>query len=422
MIHEATTLLPTELGTFTINIYKNSQGQDVTAISSGKLNGQNNVAVRVHSACFTAEALGSLKCDCKQQLDFALDYIAENGGVVLYLPQEGRGIGLSNKIKAYALQEQGYDTIEANRLLGLPIDSRSYEDARDILNDLNIESIRLLTNNPLKLKNLSELGVNVSGRIPIASKSNAYSEDYLKTKQKHMGHMIKAENDSHVPLIFPEKTATKRPYIHVNFAINNLACTSGGEGESISISCNKDWQRVHELREKYSAVAVGANTWINDSPKLTARSNVLGREAEKQPARVIFSGLHKCKLDLEQPNRKTFFVGKSPDKFSKIYNEISSDGHDLAPSLAKLYEQNIKSMLVEGGLKLIDSFIKQNMVDLLTIYVRSTCITTAINLAIKAIPDLAADQIEAQSYGAGILLTVALNNTLCKHTDYEVAI
>ncbi|MBQ4847721.1 GTP cyclohydrolase II RibA [Pseudoalteromonas sp. MMG005] len=421
MRHEATTLLPTELGTFSVRIYRNKQNQEVTAICAGDINGQKDLPVRVHSACFTAEALGSLKCDCKQQLDFALDYIAKNGGVVLYLPQEGRGIGLSNKIRAYALQEKGHNTIEANRILGLPIDSRTYEDARDILNHLNVISIRLLTNNPLKLKNLSELGITVSGRIPIVCEANFHSAAYLETKQQHMGHLIKTEQHS-ASSVSDNKSATDRPFIHVNFAIDSQACTAGNNGESISISCPKDWQRVHELREKYCAVAVGAKTWLNDTPKLTARHNILGREPIKQPARIIFSGQHYCPLNNEQNERKTYIIGHVKNTLTTEHTLITALDHQLAHPLAQLNEHGIQSILVEGGLQLVNSFIKQGVVDLLTIYVRTVCITSAIRAATEVLPGLAADEITACSYGEGILLSASMSQSLHTQTEYGVAI
>ncbi|MBL4660705.1 MAG: GTP cyclohydrolase II [Alcanivoracaceae bacterium] len=421
MMLEASTQLPTSFGTFTVKIYRNGQDQEVTAICSGSIKEQTDLAVRVHSACFTAETFGSLKCDCKQQLDYALSYIAENDGIVLYLPQEGRGIGLSNKIRAYALQEKGYDTIEANRMLGLPVDSRTYEDARDILNDLKVQSIRLLTNNPHKLQNLADLGIRISGRIPVASAPNSHSSAYLDTKQKQMGHMIKAKQQYKAPLRFPQRKTSKRPLVHVNFAIDSLARTASVNGEPIALSCEKDWQRVHELREKYSSIAVGANTWIKDTPRLTARVSILGRKPFKQPARVIFSGQHDCQ-PCKETNRATYVIGQMVLPLLSSQTHILSTDHILTQPLAKLNQLGIKSMLVEGGLQLIDSFIKQSMVDLLTIYVRSNCYTTAIKAALKAIPDLAADEISAQSYGEGTLLSVSFNKALINHPEYGIAI
>ena len=154
----AHTKLPTEFGEFDVRVF-NRDGKEHLAISCGDLAGAEGVTVRVHSECLTSEVLGSLKCDCKAQLDLALQTIAAEGlGVVFYLRQEGRGIGLGNKIRAYALQEQGADTVDANRLLGLEDDTRSYEVAADMLEALRVTSVRLMTNNPEKRYNTTITG------------------------------------------------------------------------------------------------------------------------------------------------------------------------------------------------------------------------------------------------------------------------
>lgn len=155
----------------------------------GDVRTHREALVRVHSECITSEVFGSLKCDCKDQLDEAMAAIARAGtGAVLYLRQEGRGIGLANKIRAYALQSDGHDTIDANRLLGLPDDARRYEVARDMLAHLGIVRVRLLTNNPAKLKALGELGVQVVGRSPLVVAPNPHSASYLETKRRRMQH------------------------------------------------------------------------------------------------------------------------------------------------------------------------------------------------------------------------------------------
>jgi GTP cyclohydrolase II len=159
------------------------------ALVFGKVRGRRDVLVRVHSECITSEVFGSLKCDCKEQLDAAMAAVARAGsGAVLYLRQEGRGIGLANKIRAYALQSHGHDTVDANRLLGLPDDARRYDVARDMLSHLGVESIRLLTNNPAKVRALRSLGIDVSGRAPIVVAANRYSAHYLEAKRIRMEH------------------------------------------------------------------------------------------------------------------------------------------------------------------------------------------------------------------------------------------
>lgn len=156
------------------------------------------VVVRVHDACFTSEVLGSLKCDCREQLQLALEYIQDSPpGMVIYLQQEGRGIGLANKIAAYALQEKGLDTVDANRALGLPDDCREYSAVAHILKDLGISSIRLMTNNPRKITELTALGINVVGRVPCQVKAGKHNVGYLSAKQRRMHHMIEQEEGMH---------------------------------------------------------------------------------------------------------------------------------------------------------------------------------------------------------------------------------
>jgi len=163
---------------------------DHVAVVKGNVRG-DDVLVRVHSECLTGEVLHSLKCDCREQLDFALRRIADEGrGAVFYLRQEGRGIGLGDKIKAYALQERGVDTVDANRMLGLPDDSRRYDVAAFMCADLGIRSVSLLTNNPLKVSNLRAEGVPVVRRVPVAIEPNEHNRGYLIAKTRRMGHHL----------------------------------------------------------------------------------------------------------------------------------------------------------------------------------------------------------------------------------------
>ena len=159
------------------------------AIVAGEVAGKSRVLCRVHSECWTGETLGSLKCDCRQQLDEALAAMVRAGeGVVVYLRQEGRGIGLGNKIRAYALQSQGKDTVEANTELGFAPDLRSYDLAAAILHDLGVASVTLLTNNPDKLQALEQAGVEVAERLPHWVSDQEYNRDYLAVKRKKLGH------------------------------------------------------------------------------------------------------------------------------------------------------------------------------------------------------------------------------------------
>jgi GTP cyclohydrolase II len=192
----AATDLPTAFGVFRVHVFhslgdRRDPPLEHLALVYGDVRGGQDVPVRVHSECMTGEVFASLKCDCRQQLDMALVEIARRGaGAVIYLRQEGRGIGLTNKIRAYELQAGGHDTVDANRMLGLPDDARSYEMVPTMLSVLGIESIALMTNNPDKVNKLEELGVNVVERIGVVVETNEYSEGYLDTKRRRMGHYL----------------------------------------------------------------------------------------------------------------------------------------------------------------------------------------------------------------------------------------
>jgi GTP cyclohydrolase II len=184
------TLLPTEHGELRTVVYRTDGGVEHVALVAGDVSGDEPVLCRVHSECMTSEVFGSLKCDCKQQLDYALQRIVEEGrGVVLYLRQEGRGIGLGNKIAAYSMQEKGHDTVDANRILGLPDDAREYHDAADMLRDLGVAEVMLMTNNPEKLDGLEQHGIGVE-RAEHQVAAPAHAASYLEVKRERMGHML----------------------------------------------------------------------------------------------------------------------------------------------------------------------------------------------------------------------------------------
>jgi 3,4-dihydroxy 2-butanone 4-phosphate synthase / GTP cyclohydrolase II len=186
--------LPTEFGQFQIYGYRNTlDGSDHVAIVKGNLEdfGDRPIMVRVHSECLTGDALGSLRCDCRMQLQAALKMIDSAGeGVVIYLRQEGRGIGLINKLKAYTLQDRGFDTVEANEKLGFPADLRNYGVGAQMLSDLGIHNIRLITNNPRKIAGLKGYGIDIVGRVPLLIEATSFNMTYLNTKAAKLGHML----------------------------------------------------------------------------------------------------------------------------------------------------------------------------------------------------------------------------------------
>ena len=187
-----TSKLPTDIGEFTVHAFTDeTMSKDHLAICMGDLLTNEPVLCRIHSQCITGESFFSMRCDCRFQLTESLTQIAEKGrGVIFYLQQEGRGIGLSNKIRAYNLQDKGLDTVEANHQLGFKEDERTYETVSGMINFLAIKKVDLMTNNPKKIDALKAMGVIINERIPLSSNPNKYNEKYINTKIKKLGHLL----------------------------------------------------------------------------------------------------------------------------------------------------------------------------------------------------------------------------------------
>ena len=192
---QAESNVPTEYGEFRMIAFSQFEGDWMPhlAIIAKDTDYSKPVNVRFHSECITGEVFHSKKCECGQQLDAAMNFIHKNGGIIVYLRQEGRNIGIINKLKAYALQEQGFDTVEANLKLGLPADDRNFDIAIEILNILEVKEVNLLTNNPQKIKFVKDSNIRFNKRIPLQIDSTKESEAYLKTKKDYFGHLLEDE-------------------------------------------------------------------------------------------------------------------------------------------------------------------------------------------------------------------------------------
>jgi len=193
--------LPSRFGDFQVVAFWNDRDRrDHAAFVHGDIVDQENVLVRLHSECLTGDAIGSLRCDCRDQLLASLERVAQSeAGVVLYLRQEGRGIGFANKIRAYHLQDQGYDTVEANEALGFRADEREYGIAAHMLGSLHVRSIKIMTNNPAKIADLQRHGVRIEDRIPLVVPPSPTARAYLETKQRKLGHLLDVEQLDEAP-------------------------------------------------------------------------------------------------------------------------------------------------------------------------------------------------------------------------------
>ncbi len=182
--------LPTKYGEFEVGAYEFDKGLHHLALVKGNISKSKPVLVRVHSECLTGDVFSSIRCDCRQQLEKSLEIISKEGGIILYLRQEGRGIGLLNKIKAYALQDKGMDTVEANEKLGFKADARDYTVGVQILADLGVKKINLMTNNPRKIEGIEKYGIKIVKRVPLLIKPGTKNLKYLKAKKEKLGHFL----------------------------------------------------------------------------------------------------------------------------------------------------------------------------------------------------------------------------------------
>lgn len=194
---QAEAQVPTEYGNFRMIAFSEDENDWMPhmAIIADNTDFSKPINVRFHSECITGEVFHSKKCECGQQLDAAMKFIHENGGIIIYLRQEGRNIGIINKLKAYSLQEKGFDTVEANLKLGLPADDRDFGDAIEVLNILEVKEINLLTNNPAKMKIVEDSNIRLNKRIPLQINSTSDSESYLKVKKDYFGHLLEDDDD-----------------------------------------------------------------------------------------------------------------------------------------------------------------------------------------------------------------------------------
>jgi 3,4-dihydroxy 2-butanone 4-phosphate synthase/GTP cyclohydrolase II len=389
--------LPTRWGDFRISVFR-FDGSEIVALARGDLDNPEPVLVRLHSECLTGDVLGSLRCDCGDQLRSALAMIGNaDRGVLLYLDHEGRGIGLFDKIRAYGLQDGGLDTVDANVELGLPVDARDYSAAASVLHELGVESVRLITNNPAKILGLEMNGIDVIERIPLETLPNEVNAPYLRTKASRMGHLLDGLPDPRE--VDAATIPADRPLVTVHYAQTIDGRIASRTGDARWVSGEESLRLAHELRAAHDAVLVGIGTVLADDPKLTVRL-VPG----DSPVRVVVDSQLRIPLDanvLATTDVRTIIVTTplaSEERAAAIRGRgaevlrvnADADGHvDLRDLLARLRADGIRSLLIEGGRGMITAALRECLVDRLTV-----CIAPkVIGEGIAAVGDLNIDRL-----------------------------
>lgn len=374
------TRIPTEQGEFQLCYYRNNlDSKEHLAVIMGDLSGTAVPLVRIHSECFTGDVLGSLRCDCGPQLHRAMQQIAAEGaGVIIYLRQEGRGIGLLDKLRAYNLQDMGYDTVDANLMLGHQADARDYTVAALILQDLDIHSLRLLTNNPAKIAGLETHGLQVTQRVPLTVPPNQENARYLQAKAERMHHLLKINRAPLPAAVNGTPKSNGRPAITLSYAQSLDGSITAQRGQPLSLSGAESMRLTHQIRAGHDAILVGIGTVLADDPSLTVRL-VDGR----QPQPIIVDSQLRTPLTakLLQHPRPPLIAATDTADFRRaaalaeagatvLRLPATADGRVQLPALLhQLYDRGIRSIMVEGGAQIITSFLAARLVDRLALTV-----------------------------------------------------
>ncbi|MDQ4094576.1 MAG: GTP cyclohydrolase II [Actinomycetota bacterium] len=378
--------LPTQFGEFQARAFEVSSGLVYLVLVKGDIVGKEPVLTRLHSECLTGDVLGSLRCDCGVQLRLALRRIAIEGrGLLLYATgHEGRGVGLVNKLRAYVEQDRGADTLDANMRLGLPIDGRCYDDAAAVLHALGVQSVRLLTNNPAKVSGLREADITVDRVEALQTAAHHRNLDYLYTKARRLGHLEPAGEMLDAPPSAPPDATdllgnvnppADRPYVVLKYAQTLDGRIATTTGDSKWISGEEERCISHALRAACDAVMVGVGTVLRDDPQLTTRL-VPGAS----PLRVVLDST------LRTPSTALVLHGHSVTVVLTTERAAQSDrerlgalgasiqvlpegptGVDLPMALRLLRELGVRTLLVEGGARVITSLLTARLVDRLIV-------------------------------------------------------
>jgi GTP cyclohydrolase II len=386
--------LPTAAGEFEARALECASGSVHLALVKGDLGDGRHVLTRLHSECLTGDALGSLRCDCGVQLRTALRAIGSEGrGLLLYATgHEGRGIGLLNKLRAYVLQDDGLDTLEANRHLGFPPEVREYGEAAACLGALGVRSVRLLTNNPHKVRSLRRAGIDVEEVIPLATSPHARNLAYLRAKERRMGHAGAAGESvpESVPrpldvaaLLGPVSTPASRPYVVLKYAQTLDGRIATRTGDSKWISGEPERRASHALRAACDAVLVGIGTVLADDPQLTVRlvpgasplRIVLDTTLRVPPrAQVLGEAASTLVITTERSSAERRAELRERGVAVRVVDAEPPWGVNLAATLAMLRAAGLRSLLVEGGAAVITSFLRQRLVDRVVVGIAPTIV------------------------------------------------
>lgn len=403
--------IPTDVGEFQLCLYRGSpDGKEHLAVVMGDVHGRGQILTRIHSECFTGDVLGSRRCDCGEQLQRALQMIATAGaGIVLYLRQEGRGIGLAEKLRAYNLQDQGYDTVDANLMLGHADDEREYDVAADMLRALGVQSVRLLTNNPTKIEGLEKLGIPVTERLPLHPQQvTADNAAYLQTKVERMRHLLQLQEIPYTngaPAEISPLSMIDRPPAHGRAAVTlSYAQTLDGSiaarrGQPLAISGPESLRLTHQLRAAHDGILVGIETVLADDPSLTVRLvpgesptplvldshlrlPLTAKLLQNAPYPIVFTtptADPAKQAALEAKGATVIRVGTNPAgqvALDEVLRWLPRHGFDL--------------VMVEGGAGVIASFLESQLADWLVLTTAPRLVggLTAVGRPLANIPTL----------------------------------
>lgn len=392
LVRTASARIPTSYGAFQLFHYQSARdGKEHLALVMGDVTDSDGALTRVHSECMTGDTFGSLRCDCGEQLHMAMQRIAEAGaGVIVYLRQEGRGIGLAQKLRAYNLQDEGYDTVDANLMLGHQADEREYWAAADILRDLGVTGVRLLTNNPAKIEELRRYGINVVERVALQPSVHDDNAAYLQTKitrMRHLLHMPAAPATLAGSALTPDLAARVRllqeralrhfdqaatPYVTLAYAQSLDGSLAATPGAPLALSGAASMTLTHALRAAHDAILVGVGTVLADDPRLTVR---LVAGADPQPvvldstlrapvtARLLDHprGVWILTTDRSREHDRAILAARGAE--ISVLPADAAGRVDLSSALALLARRGVRSLMVEGGATVLSGFVVAHLVN-----------------------------------------------------------